>query len=116
MAESVAKPNRKPDNGLQIANIFYETPLDILPELHKLIENMGTRQRRIYPDLRTYFEESGDTQVAFAARMKRSQAWVSRVTNGQTEPSIREALAISRLTGVPLESLSARRGDVASIE
>lgn len=66
---------------------------------------MAKTKRRTYPNLETYFEESGDTQMALAARLNRSQAWVSRVKNGRQEPSIAEALAISRLTGVPLESL-----------
>lgn len=69
---------------------------------------MPRKPRRTYPDLRTYFEESGETQVAFAGRLKRSQPWVSRIVNGQAEPSIEEALLISKLTGVPLESLIAR--------
>ena len=67
---------------------------------------MRPRRLRSYPDLETYFRESGDTQAAFAARLRRTQSWISRVKNGQIEPTIAEALEISRLTGVPLESLS----------
>lgn len=67
---------------------------------------MRRRATRTYPDLDTYFAESGDTQEAFAAKMNRSQSWVSKVKTRQQEPSIAEALKISRLTGVPLESLS----------
>lgn len=70
---------------------------------------MARLKRRTYPDLKTYFKESGETQVEFAARVKRSQAWVSRVANGDLEPSIKEALLISELAGVPLESLCAVR-------
>lgn len=75
---------------------------------------MATRKHRTYPDLKTYFEESGDSQVAFAAKLNRSQAWVSRVVNGITEPSIDEALTISRLARVPIESLSVRRPHVSA--
>lgn len=64
------------------------------------------RTARTYPDLRTYFNESGDTQQAFAARLNRSQSWVSKVVSGELEPSIREAIRISRLARVPLESLA----------
>jgi len=69
---------------------------------------MAKRIKRIYPNLRTYFNESGDSQMAFAQRYKRSQAWVSQVVNGNIEPAIRVALRISRETGVPLESLASR--------
>jgi transcriptional regulator with XRE-family HTH domain len=67
---------------------------------------MPKKTRRTYPDLRTYFEESGDTQAAFAVRLNRSQPWVSRIVNGVQEPTIREALLISKMAGVPIESLS----------
>lgn len=67
---------------------------------------MTRHATRNYPDLDTYFAESGDTQEAFAVRMGRSQSWVSKVKNRTQEPSIAEALKISRLTGVPLESLT----------
>jgi transcriptional regulator with XRE-family HTH domain len=70
---------------------------------------MPRKTRRTYPDLRTYFAESGDTQTAFGERLKRPQSWVSRVVNGVQEPSLDEALTISRLAGVPIESLIVRR-------
>jgi transcriptional regulator with XRE-family HTH domain len=70
---------------------------------------MARHQRRTYPDLRTYFDESGDTQTRFAERIHRSQPWLSRVVNGHLEPSIHEALVIARLAGVPLESLAVDR-------
>lgn len=74
---------------------------------------MAKRTPRIYPDLKTYFDESGDTQVAFAKRINRSQSWVSRVVSGETEPSIQEALLISKMARVPLESLSVQNSAVA---
>lgn len=77
---------------------------------------MGKRTRRTYPDLRTYFNESGDNQSAFGARLCRSQSWVSRVVNGEVEPSLADALAISRLAGVPLESLMKPAGSVADVK
>lgn len=75
---------------------------------------MRKSKRRTYPDLKTYFAESGDSQVAFAARINRSQPWLSRVVNRHLEPSLEEALEISRLAGVPIESLIARRADVSA--
>lgn len=70
---------------------------------------MPRKPRRTYPDLRTYFRESGETQAEFAKRLNRNQPWVSRIVNGVTEPTIAEAVEISRLTGVPFESLSKQR-------
>lgn len=69
---------------------------------------MAKRPKRNYPDLKTYFSESGDTMTAFAERYRRTIGWVSQVTHGKIEPSIRVALRISRDTGVPLESLASR--------
>lgn len=69
---------------------------------------MPRRIRRTYRDLAAYFEESGDTQMAFAARIQRSQSWMSRVRNGTIEPNLADALRISREAGVPLESLIKR--------
>ena len=66
---------------------------------------MARRSKRTYPDLRTYFEKSGDNQANFGERVKRSQSWVSRVTTGEIEPSLTDALLVSDAAGVPLESL-----------
>ena len=66
---------------------------------------MARRSKRTYPNLRTYFEKSGENQAAFGARINRSQSWVSRVTTGEIEPSLTDALLVSETAGVPLESL-----------
>jgi len=63
---------------------------------------------RTYPDLPTYFKESGDTQVAFAERINRSQPWLSKVISKDIEPGIADALVIAQEAGVPLESLIVR--------
>lgn len=70
---------------------------------------MGRRRRRTYPDLIAYFQESGETQAEFAARINKSQSWVSRVRNGETEPNLTDALMLCREAGVPLESLIKRQ-------
>lgn len=68
---------------------------------------MARRSRRTYPDLKTYFEKTGDSQAAFGLRVNRSQSWVSRVTTGEIEPSLADAMLVSEAAGVPLESLIA---------
>lgn len=70
---------------------------------------MTRRARRIYPNLATYFLESGETQQDFARRYNRSQAWVAHIKANNREPALLEAIRISQETGVPLESL-ARKG------
>jgi transcriptional regulator with XRE-family HTH domain len=74
---------------------------------------MPRRQRRTYPDLVTYFNESGDTQAAFAARINKSQSYISKVRNGWVEPSLADALIIAKEAGVPLESLIKRQPAVS---
>lgn len=74
---------------------------------------MGRRKRRTYPDLVAYFRESGETQAEFAARVNRSQSWVSRVRSGETEPNLTDALMICREAGVPLESLIKRQPELS---
>lgn len=66
---------------------------------------MGRRRQRAYPNLRAYFDEPGHTQDRIAKRLNRSQSWVSRVTNGEIEPNLADALLLSRIANVPLESL-----------
>lgn len=66
---------------------------------------MGRRPRRTYPDLETFFRDSGVTQKQFARRLNKSQSYVSKVTNHRIEPSIADALLIAREARIPLESL-----------
>jgi transcriptional regulator with XRE-family HTH domain len=66
---------------------------------------MGRRKRRTYPDLAAFFEESDTTQAEFAARINKSQSYVSKVRHGVIEPNLGDALVIAREAGVPLESL-----------
>jgi transcriptional regulator with XRE-family HTH domain len=70
---------------------------------------MTRRFKRTYPNLVAYFEQSGETQAAFAARVHKSQSWVSRVRSGEVEPNLTDALMICREAGVPLESLIRRQ-------
>ena len=63
------------------------------------------RTRRTYPNLKTFFRESGITQAEFAVQVNRSQSYISKVVNGHIEPYISDALVISAEASVPLESL-----------
>ena len=80
-----------------------------LRDLHYTSAHMARRFKRTYPNLIAYFEQSGETQAAFAARINRSQSWVSRVRSGETEPNLTDALMLCREAGVPLESLIRRQ-------
>lgn len=74
---------------------------------------MKRRSRRTYPDLATYFDQAGDTQATFAARISKSQSYVSRVVNGVVEPNLTDALIIAKEAGVPLESLIKRQSELS---
>ena len=70
---------------------------------------MGRRkQRRTFPDLATFFSEGIETQAEFAARICKSQSYISNVVNHRIEPSLADALIIAKEAGVPLESLVQR--------
>lgn len=66
--------------------------------------------QRTYPDLETFFEESGVTQKQFARRINKTQSYVSKVCNRRIEPSLEDALLIVKKARVPLESLIKRNG------
>jgi transcriptional regulator with XRE-family HTH domain len=74
---------------------------------------MRRRPKRTYPDLIAYFDSSGETQAAFAARINKSQSWVSRVRSGETEPNLTDALMLCKEAGVPLESLIKRPAELS---
>lgn len=74
---------------------------------------MKRRSRRTFPDLATYFEESDDTQAAFAARISKSQPYISKVKTGAMEPSLSDALIIAKEAGIPLESLTKRQQELS---
>ena len=63
---------------------------------------------RTYPNLTAYLEGTNTTQVELAAKLNRSQAFISKLVNGITQPSLNEALRISRICRVPVESLVTR--------
>jgi transcriptional regulator with XRE-family HTH domain len=73
----------------------------------------STRRRRrpplaapppIYPDLATYCEQTGDTQVNIAAQVGVSQSAISKVLNGDVVPRSRLALRLATYARIPLDS------------
>lgn len=64
--------------------------------------------KRTYPNLRAYLEDTGITQAELAGKLDRSQAYISKLLNGLQQPSLDEALRISRLCRIPVESLVTR--------
>ena len=68
--------------------------------------------RRTYPNLTSYLAATGLTQAQLAARLERSQAYVSKLVNGLHQPTLDEALRIARLCRVPVESLATREREL----
>lgn len=67
---------------------------------------MGRRTGRPrYPDLGTFFEKSGTSQADFAARIQKSQSYISKVRHRSIEPNLTDALVIAKEAGIPLASL-----------
>ena len=64
--------------------------------------------RRTYPNLTAFLEGENKTQVELAALLGRSQAYISKLVNGLQQPSLDEALRISRKCRIPVESLVTR--------
>lgn len=60
---------------------------------------------RTYPNLLAYFNETGDTQERFAAKLGISQSYMSKIVRNLQQPELRLALKIARKAHVPLESL-----------
>jgi transcriptional regulator with XRE-family HTH domain len=73
--------------------------------------------RPTYPDLKTYIEQSGDTQAHIARRCGASQAHVSRIANGDLVPRPLLAARLAAYARVPLDSFTrtylARQGGTA---
>lgn len=65
-------------------------------------------KRRTYQNLTGYLEATGQTQAELAAKLRRSQAYISKLVNGIQQPSLDEALRIARICRVPVESLVTR--------
>lgn len=69
-------------------------------------------KRRTYPNLTSYLEAEGLTQAELAVKLRRSQAYISKLVNGLQQPSLDEALRISRVCRVPVESLVTRESAI----
>jgi DNA-binding XRE family transcriptional regulator len=67
-------------------------------------------KRRIFKDLASYFDETNDTQAAFAERLKVTQGCISLIRNGKRTPSMKLAQRIAAEACIPLESLISADG------
>lgn len=62
-------------------------------------------------NLREYFEQTGETQSAFAERLGLSQGYVSHLVAGGRLPSLEVALRVAAAADIPVESLLPARGE-----
>lgn len=72
------------------------------PSFHRRRATIGPATR--YPDLASYCEATGDTQVNIAARVGVSQSTISKVINGDVVPRSRLALRLATYARIPLDS------------
>lgn len=61
--------------------------------------------RRVYPSLRAFFRDSGESQQQIADELGISYPSMSMFKSGQRQPALHLALRISQRCNVPLESL-----------
>jgi transcriptional regulator with XRE-family HTH domain len=73
---------------------------------------MHKKPRRAYPNLTSYMDGEGLTQVELAAKLQRTQPFISKLRRGLVQPSLAEALRISAITGVPIESFVCRASNM----
>ena len=73
---------------------------------------MAPNARRTYPTIPAYLAATGLTQMELAAKLGRSQPFVSRLVRGLQQPSLHEALRIASVLGVPVEALVSRGGNI----
>jgi transcriptional regulator with XRE-family HTH domain len=76
-----------------------------------MVTKRSPRRRRpltvpppLYPDLATYCEATGDTQVNIAAQVGVSQSAISKVINGEVVPRTRLAVRLATYARIPLDS------------
>jgi transcriptional regulator with XRE-family HTH domain len=67
---------------------------------------------RVFHSILDFLEASDLTQAQLAARLNKSQPYISKVINRRQEPSLRDALRIARVCRVPLESLVIPERDI----
>jgi len=64
------------------------------------------RRRRPYPSLRAFFDQTGIRQADIAKDAGISEAHLSNIVNQRRVPGYHVAVTLSRLTNVPVESIS----------
>ena len=63
-------------------------------------------RHRTYPSLAAYLRGTGTTQVELADLLGFTQGYMSKLVRRLQQPSLPEALRISKLTKVPVEALT----------
>jgi transcriptional regulator with XRE-family HTH domain len=63
-------------------------------------------RRGFYPDLASYFAETGATQAAVASLVDSTQAHLSRIAAGEVNPRPGLAARIAHVCKVPLDSFT----------
>jgi transcriptional regulator with XRE-family HTH domain len=59
-----------------------------------------------YPDLATYIEKTGDTQIEIARRVGTTQAYISRIASGRAVPRSLLAMRLATYAHIPLDSFT----------
>lgn len=67
-------------------------------------------------DLASYLAGERITDAALAARVGCDRSMIAKIRTGRATPSLPLALAINRVTGVPVETLVAERHQQAHVE
>jgi len=57
-----------------------------------------------YPDLRSYFDRSGDTQANAARVLRVSQGYLSKLAAGRLNPTPEMAFRVATYARIPLDS------------
>lgn len=61
--------------------------------------------KRRYRTLADYFEQTGESQIALARKLRVSKSYISMLAKGERQPSLSLALRIEAMTGVPAASM-----------
>lgn len=101
------------DNHLTSRKYFYSRVLTSFTACYTFSNIMSTKT---YPSLAAYFEDSGETQAAFAKRLGVSQGLVSRWVNRKQCPRRNLALRVANAASVPLSVIIDPESALETIE
>jgi len=63
-------------------------------------------QKRVYPNIKTYMQETGASQKEIAMAVGSDPGTISRIVRGLQRPSLALALKIANAANIPVESLN----------